>query len=348
MDSTNVRYEIFSQMKKYDEMASGCFAPYSMLSGPHKYQSSDINTDKFGFRLTKSSKSISSVEDLNKYNDINIIVGGSTVFGVGCLNDCKTIPSLLQQKTGEHWLNFGIRGCNSLQEYIHLISHLNYANNIKNIIFVSGINDLYLSLVSDYNDGYDMGFGVKYSKISTYHPYHQSFAIFFAKLYGLDFNDLVKLRKKQMIFPFKKIRNGKRKKLKFKQKVNRFLNQYERNFKLYEGLKKPFKVNKIKFIFQPLVNWSNKKLSSNEKLVLDYLNKNQTDSPWNNFKADIEKKELFLEIDNAFHNLSKKTGIKYFNSNSLFDKEINDCFVDSVHLTDFGNKKMSELILKIL
>lgn len=348
MGSTNIRNQIFPQMQDYDNMPSGHFVPYSMLSGPENFKSKNINTDRFGFRITKSNNLTSIVENINEYEKVNIILGGSTVFGVGSTNDSKTIASLLQSYTGEKWLNFGVRGCNSLQEYIYLISHLSKANNIKNIIFFSGINDLYLSLVNEYHDDYDYGFGTKFNKISSFHPYHQSFAVFFSRLYGLDYNDLIQFRKKEMIFPFLKFNKKEKEKLDFNKRIDRFLNQYQRNFKLYKGLKNSLQTDKVQFILQPLINWSNKNISKNEKKVLDFLNKQQKESPWQEFKLVIDQKEVVNKINIFFDSLSRSENIRFQNSNTFFDNENSDCFVDSVHLTDYGNKKIAEFIFNKL
>ena len=48
----NIRYNIFPQLIDYDQMGSGVYTPYAMLSGPISYKSDKINTDKFGFRDT--------------------------------------------------------------------------------------------------------------------------------------------------------------------------------------------------------------------------------------------------------------------------------------------------------
>ena len=63
------------------------------------------------------------------------------------------------------------------------------------------------------------------------------------------------------------------------QKVERLFFQYERNLKLYNGLKSSFGIKKITFILQPLIFWSKTKLTNNEYQVINYLNKEQKDLP---------------------------------------------------------------------
>lgn len=346
MNSTNVRYKIFPQMEDYDKMNNGQFSPYSMLAGPYNFRSKRINTDSYGFRWTKV-KEISSVDNIDQFPVINLIVGGSTVFGVGSTNDSTTIASKLENLTQQKWINLGVRGCNSMQEYIHLIQHLHKAKKVNNLIFVSGINDLYLTLINSEFTNYDFGFGTKYSKISAYHPYHQSIAIFFSNLYGIDFNKLIKLRKRQIVFPFNKIQKNESV-LNFTQKVERLFFQYERNLKLYNGLKSSFGIKKITYMLQPLIFWSKTKLTNNEYQVINYLNDIQKGSTWEEFKSIITEEALYEKILTFFDQQSRVSGINFFDSNRLFLEDQNDCFVDSVHLTDYGNKIISDKILNLI
>ena len=55
-------------------------------------------------------------------------------------------------------------------------------------------------------------------------------------------------------------------------------------------------------------------------------------------------KLIHQSINNLFNSLSIDYNIEFIDSNNLFDKTIEDCFVDSVHLTDNGNKILSQLI----
>ena len=85
-------------------------------------------------------------------------------------------------------------------------------------------------------------------------------------------------------------------------------------------------------------------ISENERKVLDFLDEQQKESPWQEFKLVIRQKELVHKINTFFESISQIEDIKFQNSNSLFDYENSDCFVDSVHLTDYGNKKIAEFI----
>ena len=95
----NIRYLTFPQLIDYDSMGAGVFTPYAMLSGPISYKSKNINTDKFGFRRTITKKNIFNLTDIEKYDEVNILLGGSATFGVGSTSDFSTITSQLSKKT---------------------------------------------------------------------------------------------------------------------------------------------------------------------------------------------------------------------------------------------------------
>ena len=132
--------------------------PYAMISSQKNYENKCVKTCSRGFRITSNGSETFSVDQISNYKSINIVIGGSTVFGVGSSNNQNTIPSLLSLKTNSIWLNFGIRAGNSFSEYIHLINLLHKANKIENIIFLSGLNDLYLSFLYGNDTEFDSGF----------------------------------------------------------------------------------------------------------------------------------------------------------------------------------------------
>ena len=348
MSSTNIRYKIFPQMEHYDKMSSGEFCPYAMLSGPKNYCSSHINTDSFGFRKTIINNQSYRVDSLKNYKSVNLIVGGSTVFGVGSSSDRTTIASELSSLSNEIWLNFGIRGANSFQEFIHLINILNDSNRVNNIVFLSGINDLYMSLVNDELNNFDNGFGSKFNKISAYHPYHQSFAIFFSNLYNIDVNKIIKMRKLKMLFSIFNSSNKEYDKLSFEKRIEVFSKIYSRNFKLYKGLKESFNIGKITFILQPLIDWTNKKLSTDELKVLEYLNSIQRNSPWEIFKKNLNDQMLKIKLTENLNYYANKNNIAFEDSNNYFKNINEDCFVDSVHLNDKGYEVLSKKIIKMI
>ena len=348
--TNNTRYNIFPQLMEYDKMDAGIYTPYAMLSGPLSYKSNIINTDIHGFRHTVKKTNTFKLSDIDKYDEVNILLGGSTTFGVGSLSDSSTIASLLSTKTNECWINLGIRGCNSLTEYVQLIRFIDKAKKIKNIIFLSGMNDLYLRLVHESILNIDPGFGTKHSEISAHHPYRQSLAIILSNFYNLAPKDLIGMSFFKMLFqPYKN--NSKKKEenknLNLELKIKEYFKIYSRNFMLYKGLSKSINCNVI-FLIQPLVFWTNKVITNDEKNVLDYLTKIQKDDYWDTVRTILTGKGTKETILSNFKVIADKFDIECYDTNKFFKDVDKTCFVDSIHLSDHGNEIMANKINELI
>ena len=314
-------------MKFYHEslIAKKRLVPYAMISSQKNYENKCVKTCSRGFRISSNGLETFSVDQISKYKSINIVIGGSTVFGVGSSNNQNTIPSLLSLKTNSIWLNLGIRAGNSFSEYIHLINLLHKANKIENIIFLSGLNDLYLSFLYNNEAEFDSGFFPDITESQN-----------------------ISLFKKITQFVSQKVSNSHKKLYASKVKsakviLKNYKNKYIRNFQLISSLQDTYNC-KVKFILQPFAPWTNKKFSKNELEVFDLLNDIQDNSEWIEIKRLMSNNSLYNSIKDFFKSISKKYNIEYTDSNSIFTNVTNDCFVDSVHLNDNGNKLLTELI----
>ena len=72
-----------------------------MFTSTPNYSGGVLNTDRFGFRKTNFKNYSYSVENLNGISDCSLIVGGSTVFGVGSTSDGNTISSLMSKEKNQ-------------------------------------------------------------------------------------------------------------------------------------------------------------------------------------------------------------------------------------------------------
>ena len=321
-------FDIYPQMAYYHDplFTKKRFVPYAMISCKKNCENKCIKTCNRGFRVSSNGTDMFSVDQIAKYDSINIVVGGSTVFGVGASNNQNTIPSLLIKKTDSIWLNFGIRAGNSFSEYIHLINLLHMAKKIDKIIFLSGLNDLYLSFLYNNLSEFDPGFFSDNKKLRIIRLLKKIFDLFSFK----------SLKTKNDLLENKFINTGKI--------LENYKNKYKRNFQLISSLEKAYDCN-VTFILQPFISWSNKILSENELKVFKELEKLQQGSDWIKIKDLMGEKKLYEKIDVFFQLLSKKYNIKYLDSNKIFSNIESDCFVDSVHLNDNANKLITELIL---
>ena len=118
------RYKLTPQMRDYDLLAMA-WLPYVMYFHQPDYSSEAIHTDRFGFRHSLDRDGNLLTLDTLKGRESNLLVGGSTAFGVGATSDGKTISARLSDICGDDWLNFGARAYNSTQELFLALSHSN-------------------------------------------------------------------------------------------------------------------------------------------------------------------------------------------------------------------------------
>lgn len=352
---TNIRYKYLPQMQEYD-FAGQDFVLYSMFTQKKLFSSDCINTDRFGFRYSKYKNENISVEtELYSNDKVNILIGGSTVFGVGSTNDDNTISSYLSESTGEKWINIGIRAGNSFQEYITLLKILNKFKNIGNIVFMSGINDIYLSfLESDSNSIDDTIFGGKDLKsfldqynISRYSLKRKIVVRLISFFKRMEVKDIIHLKSISEMVRFKRnVDQGKLPSIQSKEK-NYFKDIFDRNFLLYSSLNKSLVDTKVTFCLQPFFNWIGKKINQKEQEIFNYL-------------ENIQKNEnivIMNKIDNNLYEatikelnlLSEKYNYTYYDLNKEdFGNEDKFTFVDRVHMTDEGNQISANAIRGIL
>lgn len=335
---TDVRLKTFPQMLAYDQMAGGRQTPFSMLSGPISYTSPNINTDEYGFRKTVFQGQKFSVTDLEKLNSVSFLIGGSTVFGVGSSDDSTTITSMLSQKTNKIWINLGIRAGVSFQELIHLIHIFRKAKKIENIFFFSGINDIYTNFLQLEKSLYDHTVNELDLEFVSKSLKRQLMCLLFAKIYSCRTRDLQELSFKQILF-------GQYKKSKYEEQVpvEKICEIIQRNFLLYRGLKH-LVTGQVGFILQPFYPWTNKTPSEEEKVTLAYLDQLQAHTAWPKIRETISKRETYHEIINCYLQTSRTENIPFEDSNTAFNST-ETLFVDSVHLSDQGNKIAADLIL---
>lgn len=121
--------------------------PYIMYFHPYNYRSPTVNTDEIGFRLSETGDLRTSVATAKSHEAVRLIVGSSTVFGIGASADRHTLASRLSENDDrpEPWLNFGGRSFNSTQELMLFVLHRHRLPKIKEIILFSGFNNLGLA-----------------------------------------------------------------------------------------------------------------------------------------------------------------------------------------------------------
>ena len=140
----NFKYDLCPQWKTYEQIGY-TWIPFIMFNQTPNFRSDILNTDNRGFRFnSKDLLENNSIFGDNLKSPTTILLGGSFAFGAGASSDQNTITGYLS-KSGVNCINLSGSAHIGFQEIISLFSNINLIENVKEIIFISGINDLYLS-----------------------------------------------------------------------------------------------------------------------------------------------------------------------------------------------------------
>jgi hypothetical protein len=123
--------------------------PFLMFSQGGGVRSEVVNTDRYGFRWTVLPDGEVASLDSPPKGACGLVIGGSTTFGVGASSDAGTVASAVAAATGRPWLNLGARAHCSTQELLSFLLHADLFPPIDEIVFMSGINDLYLQYAAN-------------------------------------------------------------------------------------------------------------------------------------------------------------------------------------------------------
>ena len=336
------RYKLVPQMKYYDEISCE-YKPYVMFFNRENYKSKIINTDELGFRFNYHDNNYLNAMSFTKFDEVSLIIGGSTVFGFGATADDKTISSLLSKKTGEKFINFGATAFNNKQELFLFLNHFQKFKKIKRVIIVSGINDLYISINQKKDEWGNFFFKNNYEKIHKLYKIRNKIDkkllyYFFKIIKGSHPNpDKIKITDF-----FKDNFKNDTKDLNYSENLK---NSFDETFDLWSKLSKIYNF-KLHYFLQPHPSWMNKPLSDEEKKLFEILDNT------NDFSHQILKRiseiTFYKNFSKLLKDLSKLHGINYSDLNLEFYK--NDyldewLFVDRVHMTDKGYDLSSGLIL---
>ncbi|MEV0224558.1 SGNH/GDSL hydrolase family protein [Streptomyces sp. NPDC050704] len=133
--------------EKFDDRGDIRWLPYLMYFHPAGHVSDVVCTDSLGFRVSHGSDTRASVGGPRPKGPVRLLVGSSTVFGIGATNDRATLSSRLWTKHAPAlpWLNFGGRSYNSTQEILLFTLYRHLLPEIDEIVIFSGFNDLGLA-----------------------------------------------------------------------------------------------------------------------------------------------------------------------------------------------------------
>ncbi len=86
---------------------------------------------------------------------MRILVGGSSVFGVGATSDSSTLASLLWSRYARSapWLNFGGWPFNSSQKVLLFTLYRHLLGQVSEIVIFSGVNAIMVARFTEWQQG---------------------------------------------------------------------------------------------------------------------------------------------------------------------------------------------------
>jgi len=322
------------------------------------YVSGSANTDGHGLRVQHKQNGVILDLESCHYGIYDIMVGGSSVFGVDASSDCSTLPACLS-RGGIDCLNWGIRGAGSQQELHAFLNFKRWVPNIRNVIIFSGVNLCSLATLPSVMIYPDQG-----ALFSEEHYLNQALGglrsaaehqIFRDKLARLSRrainaycrNSWIRCLLKQFSPKLRnETRSGQiplRNVTGFSKRVQSLINLLKNELATWASLACGMNF-KLTYILQPAINWTRKPLSSVEAEC---------------FEEDVRLYPEMLQFANRdFHssyalmisNICMKNGIRFFDANQCFDisSSSETLFTDVCHLSDQGNEFLAKGLMEAL
>jgi hypothetical protein len=319
---------IVPQMRDYDELGMRQeWVPHLMYFHPRNVALKSVTTDEFGFRNTTGAKPGAPTA---------LLVGGSSVFGIGATSDAMTIPSLLNTATKYNWLNFGGRAFNSTQEAI--LVHLSNTKKIEGpIVVMSGANNLTRSLMSG---SFSKMFGAFFHQ-GLFESQMRSAAVGNRALA----RQLIAGLRERFVFGKKQHSQDASNPSHSKTaSYDAMLTVFERDCEYFQMLAKQNSTS-ASFVMQPFAPWIQKSLTTQETELFKLLD--QEAEGFSRVLSELaERKQQYTQDLQA---ICARTGMKFVDLNTASELQKPEwLFVDRVHLTDAGHLVVAKLLVRDL
>ncbi|MGE3991974.1 hypothetical protein [Pseudorhodoplanes sp.] len=124
------------------------YRPFITSMGEPNYRSASLNTDEFGFRVQHyyDGRPVDFRDLAHRVSECNLMLGGSTLFGVTASSDEATITRHLT-KPGLPCVNWGQRGATGQQELLLYLLLKYLLPPQRNIVLLSGMNDVCIAML---------------------------------------------------------------------------------------------------------------------------------------------------------------------------------------------------------
>ena len=330
----SIRTDLAPYLSAYDEKFTSKgeirWLPHLLFFHPANHRSDVVNTDSVGFRYATDGDHRFSAADLGHADSVRLLVGSSTVFGIGASADAWTLPSRLNfhDERDAVWLNFGGRSFNSTQELLLLTLYRHLLPRVDEIVFFSGFNNLSLARMPQMRDE-DHGTFFQYT------TYNKMFEAEPARSrWGR--------KAKPAVAPGPApVPPG------IDEQISYAADLTLRHLDAWKALASTWDA-KVTYILQPLSGWVRDKGSREEELIFDELEQ------MGGFAAmygDILSRDVNAEYAAQLHRGASKIGVDFVNFSPVLAESADPdqwLFIDRIHLTDHGHDFVAGKILEQL
>ncbi|MXM66901.1 IopA [Streptomyces sp. HUCO-GS316] len=326
-------------MRHYEEFATGDirWMPYVMFFNRPDHRSPVINTDSGGFRVSHGDRGSFSLHGTCPEGEVSLVLGASPAFGLGATGDARTIPSLLSRgPTAVPWLNLAAPAFNSTQEVLLFLLHREQLPAVRDIIVFSGLNNLVVAGLPNAGTGYGQFFfsgeffrqlGVPGLGQAGQPGWAQGRLAQAARRIGRGGTEEDKPR---LAAPEERIDIAQR--------------TTARDLDRLLELAAPTGA-RVHFALQPTAAWSGKSRTEEERLLIDE-NYSKRPQMWDLFRQILDP-SVHIAYAQQVEAACKQRGVPFLDLNQALNaspRRDEWLFVDQTHLTDKGNRVVSDLL----
>lgn len=336
--------------------------PFVMHINSPNFNSASVNTDALGFRehFDQDGKFVDWRTYRDTFERCNVVVGGSTVFGVDATDDQKTMTHLLSTEFSPYedserlpFLNFGLRAATSMQELMLFMLNMQSLPKIENVILFSGVNNACLCVMPElfFNENSRPMFAedqLYYSNMEAYRKLEMGRD----RLRILKFHDWLDnqfhrkkfLRKLLQLFqgpmgPRDRMLNTDRSK-----RMEIVSEYFAQELQIWSTLSAGMGF-KLIYVMQPCIGWNNRPLEPIEKELYE------EDLRWVSSMSEYTNQTFYSDFKSRTEHACARAGVPFYDSNDYIGQSIGvgkEIFTDVCHLTDAGYADMASYLRDLL
>jgi len=317
------------------------FRPFVMFTDQPNYRSPSVNTDKFGLREQYDVEG--EFIDLKTvgvaHPRCNILLGGSTVFGVDATSDRATLSQHLH-RDGVPCVNLGFRAATGQQELIIFLLLKRYFDRVLNVVLLTGVNDC--ALAARPGTRIYPGFGGIFYEGAALSPARQQELLGVARyrtgqLVDRAFVGSRVVRGALQLLLGRGSGAGHQTQVSFEEKLDQSMGFVENTIHTWRSLQSSggFKVH---FVLQPAIGWTRKPLTAIERECFD------ADVALFPETTLFSSTSTYQQCRDRLAASCERNEIEFHDANEWLDQAPHvgeEIFTDVCHLTDGGARLVS-------